>query len=97
MEDFDQLYEDELELMREMEDGEARIRFATIIHVRIKCTFYTLSKKKKKTLGISDHPRPRRALKMSSPSLTPGSRKRPSENSPLPLLNLDPGDSPGEV
>lgn len=25
MEDFDQLYEDELELMREMEDGEAGI------------------------------------------------------------------------
>eukprot|EP00731_Ephydatia_muelleri_P038623 Em0832g2a len=59
MEDFDQLYEDELELMREMEDE------------------------------ISDHPRPRRALELSSPLLTPGSRKRPSENTPLPLLNLD--------
>eukprot|EP00731_Ephydatia_muelleri_P029077 Em0020g721a len=64
MEDFDQLYEDELELMREMEDE------------------------------ISDHPRPRRALELSSPLLTPGSRKRPSENTPLPLLNLD---SPGSI
>ena len=82
MEDFDQLYEDELELMREMEDGEAGISLCddNLSH--------------KNFLEISDHPRPRRALELSSPLLTPGSRKRPSENTPLPLLNLD---SPGEV